>query len=43
MNAPDNLERRARELYREASRRIDPATAGRLRAARREADRKSVV
>jgi len=37
MNAPDNLERRARELYREASRRIDPATAGRLRAARREA------
>ncbi|WP_266169305.1 hypothetical protein [Dyella subtropica] len=38
MNAPDNnLERRARTLYREASRRIDPVTAGRLRAARREA------
>lgn len=37
MNAPDNLERRARALYREASHRIDPATAGRLRAARREA------
>lgn len=36
-NAPDHLERRARELYREAGRRIDPATAGRLRAARREA------
>jgi hypothetical protein len=31
------LERRARELYHEAARRIDPATAGRLRAARREA------
>lgn len=37
MTAPDNLERRARALYREAGRRIDPATAGRLRAARREA------
>lgn len=37
MNAPDNLERRARALYREASQHIDPATAGRLRAARREA------
>lgn len=44
MNAPDNnanasdsLERRARALYREAGRRIDPATARRLRAARREA------
>lgn len=38
MISPDNnLERRARELYREASRRIDPVTAGRLRAARREA------
>jgi hypothetical protein len=37
MNAPDNLERRARALYREASRQIDPATAGKLRAARREA------
>ena len=39
---PDNmpnkpLEQRARELYHEAARRIDPATAGRLRAARREA------
>ncbi|HEX8776581.1 MAG TPA: hypothetical protein VF738_00560 [Rhodanobacter sp.] len=31
------LEQRARELYLEAARRIDPATAGRLRAARREA------
>lgn len=31
------LEQRARELYREASRRIDPVTAGRLRAARRQA------
>ena len=38
MNAPDNhLERRARELYREAARHLDPATAGRLRAARRAA------
>lgn len=37
MNAPDNLERRARALYREASRQLDPATAGKLRAARREA------
>ncbi|WP_266184077.1 hypothetical protein [Dyella humicola] len=38
MNAPDNhLERRARELYREAARHIDPATADRLRAARRKA------
>jgi hypothetical protein len=38
MNAPDNhFERHARALYREAGRRIDPATAGRLRAARREA------
>lgn len=43
MNAPkqslDNrsLERRARALYREASHAIDPATAGRLRAARRTA------
>lgn len=32
-----NLEQRARELYREASQHIDPATAGRLRAARRTA------
>lgn len=38
MNAPDNhLERRARELYREASRHVDPAVAARLRAARRDA------
>jgi hypothetical protein len=43
MNAPkhslDNrsFERRARALYREASHSIDPATAGRLRAARRTA------
>ncbi|WP_267223584.1 DUF3619 family protein [Dyella silvae] len=38
MNAPDNhLERRARELYREAARQLDPATAARLRAARRTA------
>ncbi|MFC4528010.1 DUF3619 family protein [Dyella halodurans] len=38
MNAPDNhLERRARELYREAARHLDPATADRLRAARRMA------
>jgi hypothetical protein len=38
MNAPDNhLERRARELYREAARHLDPVTAGRLRAARRAA------
>jgi len=35
---PDNrLEQRARRLYHEAARCIDPATAGRLRAARREA------
>jgi hypothetical protein len=31
------LERRARALYHEASRQLDPATAGRLRAARRTA------
>lgn len=31
------LQQRARELYREAGRRLDPATAGRLRAARRQA------
>ncbi|RAO77310.1 hypothetical protein [Dyella jiangningensis] len=38
MNAPDNhLERRARELYREAARQLDPATAAGLRAARRAA------
>lgn len=48
MNSPDNnradnggpdrqLERHARQLWREAAQRIDPATAGRLRAARRQA------
>jgi len=43
MNAPkhsvDNrsFERRARALYRESAHAIDPATAGRLRAARRTA------
>ena len=31
------IARRARTLYREAGQRIDPATAGRLRAARRQA------
>jgi len=31
------LERRARDLYLRASRDVDPATAGRLRAARRTA------
>jgi len=41
-NRPDNrsdkpLEQRARELYHEACQRIDPVTAGRLRAARRQA------
>lgn len=34
---PDKLARRARALYLEASRQVDPATAGRLRAARRQA------
>jgi len=38
MNAPDNhFERRARELYREAARQLDPAVTARLRAARIEA------
>ncbi|MFZ0871965.1 MAG: hypothetical protein WAM90_14740 [Rhodanobacter sp.] len=38
MNSLDkHLEQRARELYHEASQRIDPVTAGRLRAARRHA------
>jgi hypothetical protein len=38
MNAPpENFERRAREIYREASQHVDPVTAGRLRTARREA------
>jgi hypothetical protein len=34
---PDRVARRARALYQEASRQVDPATAGRLRAARRQA------
>lgn len=39
---PDNqpqetFEQRARELWREAARQVDPATAGRLRAARYDA------
>ncbi|MEI7035991.1 hypothetical protein [Fulvimonas yonginensis] len=34
---PDKLARRARALYQEASRQLDPATAERLRAARRAA------
>jgi len=43
MNTPDNdmsktpLEQRARALYHQAARDLDPAIAGRLRAARREA------
>jgi hypothetical protein len=46
MSTPDNrpddrpdarFEQRARELYLEASRKLDPATAGRLRAVRRTA------
>jgi type II secretory pathway component PulM len=38
MNSPDNtFEQRARALYREASQQLDPAIAGRLRAARRTA------
>lgn len=38
MNAPDNhLERRARELYREAARQLDPTVAARLRSVRRDA------
>ncbi|HWU75450.1 MAG TPA: hypothetical protein VN043_03015 [Rhodanobacter sp.] len=42
MNTPRNesdlpLEKRARALYLEAARRIDPATAARLRTARRQA------
>lgn len=37
-NRPDkHVEQRARELWHEAAQRIDPATAGRLRAARRQA------
>ncbi|MGN6280471.1 hypothetical protein [Frateuria sp.] len=34
---PDKLAQRARALYQEASRQLDPATSGRLRAARRQA------
>lgn len=34
---PDKLAERARALYLDASRQLDPATAGRLRAARRQA------
>lgn len=42
MNTPDNmpnisLEQRARALYHEAAQNLDPAIAGRLRAARRDA------
>jgi ferric-dicitrate binding protein FerR (iron transport regulator) len=38
MNSSDKpFEKRARSLYQEAAQRIDPATAGRLRAARRTA------
>ncbi len=38
MKSPRNdIEQRARELYREASQHVDPVTAGRLRAVRREA------
>jgi hypothetical protein len=38
MNSLDkHLAQRARELYHEASQRVDPVTAGRLRAARRHA------
>lgn len=38
MNSPDDqIEQRARALFRAASQDIDPAMAGRLRAARREA------
>ncbi|MBP1475560.1 hypothetical protein J7I44_14695 [Frateuria sp. MAH-13] len=34
---PDKLAQRARALYLDASRQLDPATSGRLRAARRQA------
>jgi hypothetical protein len=38
MNSSDKqFEKRARALYQEATQRIDPVTAGRLRAARRSA------
>ena len=39
----DTFEQRAREVWREAARQIDPATAGRLRAARREALQESAT
>jgi hypothetical protein len=35
--ADKQLERRTRELWHEAARRVDPTTAGRLRATRRQA------
>ncbi|MGN2244873.1 hypothetical protein ACFWZU_15370 [Frateuria sp. GZRR33] len=34
---PDKLAQRARALYLDASRQLDPVTSGRLRAARRQA------
>lgn len=38
MTSPDDrIEQRARALFRQAGRELDPAMAGRLRAARREA------
>ncbi len=38
MTSPDErLEQRARALYRQAAQELDPALAGRLRAARRDA------
>jgi len=38
MTSPDDrIEQRAHALYRQASQQLDPAMAGRLRAARREA------
>lgn len=38
MNSPDDrIEQRARTLFRQASRELDPAMSGRIRAARREA------
>lgn len=38
MTSPDDrIEQRARTLFRQAGRELDPAMAGRLRAARREA------
>ncbi|MEO6799392.1 MAG: hypothetical protein ABI178_05605 [Rhodanobacter sp.] len=37
------LEQRARKLWREAARQVDPATAGRLRAARHDALREARI